>query len=78
VDGSVTLTTEALLQQLPEFHTASAMDCGVCAAALAQAAQGHHEVQAAVEGQRAALSKLLATGVTEVLEEGRGYYLVPK
>jgi hypothetical protein len=50
----------------------------VCAAARAQAAQGHHEVQAAVEGQRAALSKLLATGVTEVLEEGRGYYLVPK
>lgn len=78
LDGSVPLTVEMLLGVLPEFHSAHAMDCAECAASLEEAVAGHQEVKAQVEVQRATLGKLAAAGVTEVLEPGLTYYLVPK
>jgi hypothetical protein len=78
LDGSVPLTAAALLAHLPVHSAVHAMECHECAASLQQAAAGHQEVKAAVEGQKQVLGKLMAPGVTEVLEPGVAYYLVPK
>jgi hypothetical protein len=78
LDGSVEVTEDQLKQLLPSFHSCHAMDCQVCKASLAEAVIGHQEVKQQLEVQRAALSKLLAGSVTESLEPGLAYYLVPK
>jgi hypothetical protein len=78
LDGSVEVTEQQLKQLLPEFYSVHSMDCEVCKASLAEAVVGHQEVKQQLEVQRAALSKLLAGSVTESLEPGAAYYLVPK
>jgi hypothetical protein len=78
LDGSVEVTEQQLKQLLPEFFSIHSMDCEVCKAILAEAVVGHQEVKQQLEVQRAALSKLLAGSVTESLEPGAAYYLVPK
>jgi hypothetical protein len=78
LDGSVEVTEQQLKQLLPEFFSIHSMDCEVCKASLAEAVVGHQEVKQQLEVQRAALSKLLAGSVTESLEPGAAYYLVPK
>jgi hypothetical protein len=77
LDGSVPLSEEQLLEALPEF-SAMAYDCEACSASLQEAAAGHQEAKQQLEGQKQALGKLLAGNVTEALEEGVLYYLVPK
>jgi hypothetical protein len=78
LDGSVEVTEQQLKQLLPEFFSIHSMDCEVCKASLAKAVVGHQEAKQQLEVQRAALSKLLAGSVTESLEPGAAYYLVPK
>lgn len=78
LDGSVEVTEEQLLQALPSFHSVHAMECEQCRASLQEAAAGHQEVKQLMEAQKQALSKLLVGSVTENLEQGVAYYLVPK
>jgi hypothetical protein len=78
LDGSVDVTEEQLRQLLPAFYSFQDMDCEVCKASLHEAVVGHQEAKQQLEVQRAALSKLLAGSVTESLEPGATYYLVPK
>lgn len=78
LDGSVELSEQQLLQHLPEFAVASSFDCEQCALRWQEATAGHQEVKQQLEGQKQVLSKLLTGTITEVLEPGVTYYLVPK
>jgi hypothetical protein len=78
LDGSEQLTQQQLLDVLPEFQVVNAYVCEKCSAHLQEATAGHQGLRQQLEGQRLELSKLLAGVVTEALEQGVTYYLVPK
>lgn len=78
LNGSEQLTQQQLLDVLPEFQVVNAYVCQECSAHLQEATAGHQGLKQQLEGQRQVLSKLLASTVTEALEQGVTYYLVPK
>jgi hypothetical protein len=78
LDGSELLSESKLLQALPEFTVSNDFACPDCESSLKEAAEGHQEVKQQLEGQKQALGKLLAGNITEALQEGAAYYLVPK